>query len=65
MIEKNIVDKYLDVKIRLVSDSFFHLNRILEEIKREDKFQDYYIMDFNAELDKLIDIAKNLKINKE
>jgi hypothetical protein len=65
MIEKNIVDNYLALKVRLVSDSAIRLNRIVEEIKKEDEFQDEYIDEFNWELDELIYIAKNLKINRE
>jgi hypothetical protein len=65
MIEKNIIDNYLALKVRLVSDSAIRLNRIVEEIKKEDEFQDEYIDEFNWELDELIYIAKNLKINRE
>ena len=65
MIEKNIVDNYLNIKVRLVSDFAIRLNRLVEEIKREDEFQDDYIGEFNAEIDELIYTANNLKINKE
>ena len=65
MIEKNIVDNYLNVKVRLVSDFAIRLNRLVEEIKKEDKFQDEYIDEFNWELDELIYTAINLKINRE
>ncbi len=65
MIEKNIVDNYLALKVRLVSDSAIRLNRIVEEIKKEDEFQDEYIDEFNFEVEELIRVAENLKINKE
>ena len=65
MIEKNIIDNYISKKIRLVSDSAIRLNKIVEEIKREDEFQDDYIEFFNSELEELIYTAKNLKINEE
>ena len=65
MIEKNIIDNYISKKIRLVSDSAIRLNKIVEEIKREDEFQDDYIEFFNSELEELIYTAKNLKIYEE
>ena len=64
MIEKNIIDNYISGKIKLVSDSAIRLNRIVEDIKKEDEFQDDYIEFFNSELDELIYTAKNLKITE-
>ena len=59
------IDSYIAEKIRLISNSAVHLNRLAEEIKREDKFQDDYIGEFNEELDELSYTLKYLKINKE
>ena len=59
------IDDYIAEKIRLISYSAVHLNRLAEEIKREDKFQDDYIGEFNEELDELSYTLKYLKINKE
>tara|TARA_R100000231_G_scaffold103154_1_gene76568 strand:+ start:965 stop:1159 length:195 start_codon:yes stop_codon:yes gene_type:complete len=59
------IDNYISEKIRLVSDSAIRLNRFVEEIKREDEFQDDYIGDFNEELDELIRVAKYLKIKEK
>ena len=59
------IDGYIAEKIRLISNSAVHLNRLAEEIKREDKFQDDYIGEFNEELDKIILDVKYLRINKE
>ena len=59
------IDGYIAEKIRLISNSAVHLNRLAEEIKREDKFQDDYIGEFNEELDELSYTLKYLKINKE
>tara|TARA_B100000214_G_C23935386_1_gene612888 strand:- start:856 stop:1062 length:207 start_codon:yes stop_codon:yes gene_type:complete len=59
------IDNYISEKIRLVSDSAIRLKRFVEEIKREDEFQDDYIGDFNEELDELIRVAKYLKIKEK
>ena len=59
------IDGYISEKIRLVSNSALMLNKIAEAIKKEDKFQDEYIEEFNSELDELIYTANNLKINEE
>lgn len=59
------IDSYISEKIRLVSNSAFMLKKIAEYIKREDKFQDDYIDEFNEELDELSYTLKYLKINKE
>lgn len=60
-----MIDNYISEKTRLISSSALMLKKIAEYIKREDKFQDDYIDEFNSELDELIYTAKNLKINKE
>jgi len=65
MIEKNIIDNSILDVVRAVSDSAIHLNRIVEDIKKKDEFQDDYIEFFNSELDELICIAENFKIIKE
>ena len=59
------IDKNISEKIKLVSDSAIRLKRFVEEIKREDEFQDDYIGDFNEELDELIRVAKYLKIKEK
>ena len=59
------IDNYISEKIKLVSDSAIRLKRFVEEIKREDEFQDDYIGDFNEELDELIRVAKYLKIKEK
>ncbi len=64
MIEKNIIDNYISGKIKSVSDSAVLLNKIAEDIKKEDEFQDDYIEFFNSQLDELIYTAKNLKITE-
>ncbi len=43
----------------------YRLKLLTEEIKKEDEFQDQYIDEFNFEVEELIRVAENLKINKE
>ena len=59
------IDSYIAEKIRLISNSAVHLNKLAEEIAREDKFQDDYIGEFNEELDKLSYTIKYLKIKEK
>ena len=59
------IDGYIAEKIRLISNSAVQLNRLAEFIKREDKFQDDYIGEFNEELDELSYTLKYLKIKEK
>lgn len=59
------IDGYIAEKIRLISNSAVHLNKLAEEIKKEDKFQDDYIGEFNEELDELSYTIKYLKIKEK
>ena len=59
------IDGYIAEKIRLISNSAVHLNKLAEEIKKEDKFQDNYIGEFNEELDELSYTIKYLKIKEK
>ena len=56
---------YVNEKIRLLTSQMYRLKILTEEIKKEDEFQNQYIDDFNFEVEELIRVAKNLKINKE
>jgi|TARA_A100000171_G_scaffold51898_2_gene67897 hypothetical protein len=56
---------YVNEKIRLLTSQMYRLKILTEEIKKENKFQDQYIDEFNFEVEELIRVAKNLKINKE
>jgi len=56
---------YVNEKIRLLTSQMYRLKILTEEIKKEDKFQDQYIDEFNFEVEELIRVAENLKINKE
>ena len=56
---------YVNEKIRLLTSQMYRLKILTEQIKKEDKFQDQYIDEFNFEVEELIRVAENLKINKE
>tara|TARA_R100000008_G_scaffold60860_1_gene38305 strand:- start:650 stop:862 length:213 start_codon:yes stop_codon:yes gene_type:complete len=56
---------YVNEKIRLLTSQMYRLKLLTEEIKKEDEFQDQYIDEFNFEVEELIRVAENLKINKE
>ncbi len=56
---------YVNEKIRLLTSQMYRLKLLTEEIKKEDEFQDQYIDEFNFEVEELIRVSENLKINKE
>ena len=56
---------YVREKIRLLTKQRHRLNLLIQEIEKEDKFQNVYIEEFNLEVEELIRIAEHLKINKE
>ena len=56
---------YVNEKIRLLTSQMYRLKILTEKIKEEDKFQNEYIDEFNFEVEELIRVAENLKINNE
>jgi len=56
---------YVNEKIRLLTSQMYRLKILTDKIEKEDKFQDQYIDEFNFEVEELIRVAENLKINKE
>ena len=56
---------YVREKIRLLTKQRHRLNLLIQEIEKEDKFQNVYINEFNLEVEELIRIAEHLKINEE
>ena len=56
---------YVNEKIRLLTSQMYRLKILTEQIEKEDEFQDQYIDEFNFEVEELIRVAENLKINKE
>tara|TARA_R100001460_G_scaffold33471_1_gene65523 strand:+ start:366 stop:566 length:201 start_codon:yes stop_codon:yes gene_type:complete len=60
-----VILSYVNEKIRLLTSQIYRLKILTDKIEKEDKFQDQYIDEFNFEVEELIRVAENLKINKE
>ena len=56
---------YIKEKIKWLNRQMIRLEILSEEIEKQSELQNEYIEEFNLEVEELIRVAKNIKINKE
>jgi len=56
---------YIKEKIKWLNRQMIRLEILSEEIEKQSELQNEYIEEFNLEVEELIRVAENIKINKE